>query len=88
MIGERDLDFIIDSVQCDYLEDDDDVQGSWKIARDPEVPSIICILYQPYDDRSQDTYYPPKATRYRLTLLNEVEGDNAENMYEKWQERR
>lgn len=88
MIGERDLDFIIDSVQCDYLEDDDGVQGSWKIARDPEAPSIIYVLYRPYDDGSQDTYYPPKATRYRLTLLDEIEGDDAENMYEKWQGRR
>lgn len=88
MIGERDLDFIIDSVQYDYLEDDDDVQGNWKIIRDLGTPSLIYVLYQPYEDGSQDTHYPPKATRYRLTLLDEIEGDDAENMYEKWQERR
>lgn len=84
MIGERDLDFLIDSIEYDHLEDNADVQGSWRIARDPEVPSIICILYQPYDDRSQDTYYPPKATRYHLTLLDEVEGDEAEGTYDEW----
>lgn len=88
MIGERDLDFIIDSVQYDYLENNDDVQGNWKITRDLGTPSLIYVFYQPYEDGSQDTYYPPKATRYRLMLLDEIEGDDAENMYEKWQERR
>lgn len=83
MIGERDLDFIIDTVQCDYLEDDDEVQGGWKIQRSSN-PSIICVLYQPYDDGSQDTYYPPKATRYHLTLLDEVEGDDAEREFNAW----
>lgn len=85
MIGERDLDFIIDSVQCDFLEDDDDdVQGSWTIRRDSNAPSIICVFYRPYEDGSQDTYYPPKATRYRLTLLDVVEGDDAEREFKTW----
>jgi len=82
----RDLGWLIDSIDYDHLEDHDDVQGSWRIRWGSKDPNVVVVLYEPYDDGSQDTYYPPKATKYRLTLLEEVEGDLAKPSFNKWQD--
>lgn len=87
----RDLPWLIDSLQCDHLEDDDDVNGSWVIRwqldADGNPTDVVLVLFRPYPRNAVPAdmeLHPPKATKYRVTLLEEVEGDNAEEVFESW----
>jgi hypothetical protein len=79
--GVRDLDFIISQIQYDFLEDDEDVCGSWRIR---QAGNEVHILYTPYNDSSAPVAYPAKASRYRLTRIEAVEGDDAEEKFDEW----
>jgi hypothetical protein len=81
--GVRDLDWIINSIQCDFFEDDDEVNGNWRIVR---RDNHVYVLFEPYDDGSQpeEFTYPPKATRYKLHHMETVEGSDAIATFERW----
>lgn len=79
--GVRDLDWIISAVEYDFREDNDDVNGSWKIKQSGDY---VYVLYQPYDDGSAPVEYPVKATKYRIDLIESVEGENAGLAFEVW----
>lgn len=53
---------IIDKIQYDFCEDDDEVQGNWKITR---VDDHVIVDYQPYDVSP----YPAQTMRYRVERL-------------------
>lgn len=77
----RDLDWIIDSIQCDYFEDDDDVNGSWRIVRQSRM---VFVLFEPYDDGSAEFEYEPKASAYEVTPIQQIEGIGARQVFEDW----
>lgn len=76
----RDLDWLINSIEYDHLEDDEDVQGTWSIARLDTPDDVIIVKYEPFNDSP----YPSKVTKYRVTKIEEVEGDDAQEAYLKW----
>jgi hypothetical protein len=77
----RDLDWIIDQIQYDFEEDNDDVNGSWRIVR---KDTYVFVLYEPYDDGSAEFVYEPKATVYEVRPIEVVEGQNAKRTFETW----
>ena len=83
----RNLDWLIDSIEYDHLEDHADVNGDWTIRRQADDESVVIVRYQPYDDGSAEFEYPHKVTKYRVVLLETVEGDakEVEEAFNKWQ---
>jgi hypothetical protein len=54
---------IIDRVEYDFCEDDDGIQGNWKITR---VGNIVTIEYLPYDVSP----FPAKTMAYRVERIS------------------
>jgi hypothetical protein len=55
--------FIIDSVEYDFREDDDEVQGNWFITR---CEDVVTVTYTPFSDSP----YPPVTRKYRVTPID------------------
>jgi hypothetical protein len=54
---------IIDRVEYDFCEDDDEIQGNWKITR---VGNIVTIKYLPYGVSP----FPAKTMAYRVERIS------------------
>lgn len=59
------LGFVIDSLEYDFREDDDGVQGNWDFSR---AGDLVTITYVPFPDSP----YPPKTATYRVTRVSEA----------------
>ena len=79
--GIRDLDWIIDTIEYDYREDDDNVNGSWRVVRNG---SNVFVLFEPYDDGSAEFEYPAKASAYVVWPIHQAEGKSAVNLFRQW----
>lgn len=54
---------ILDNIEYDFCEDNDDVQGNWKVVREGE---FVTVEYLPYDVSP----YPAQTMRYRIERLS------------------
>lgn len=79
--GVRDLEWLIDSIDYDYEEDNDEVNGNWRIVRKGRE---VYVLFEPYGDGSAEFDYPPKASAWVLMLAHVVEGEQAKWAFEEW----
>jgi hypothetical protein len=57
------LRFIIDSVDYDFREDDEEVQGNWFITR---CGDVVTVTYTPFDDSP----HPPVTGTYQVTRIS------------------
>lgn len=69
------LNFIIDAVQYDFCEDDDEVQGNWKIVRRDD--GLVDVFYIPFDDSP----FPKSWGRYRIEAVELREGEDVPVAY-------
>lgn len=58
--------YVIDSIQYDFRDDDDGVQGNWRVTR---VGGTVTIAYDPFPDSP----YPAKTATYQVTKLSETQ---------------
>ena len=54
---------ILDSIEYDYREDDEEVQGNWDVQRAGE---IVTVTYEPFPDSP----YPAVTGTYRVTRIS------------------
>lgn len=68
------LNFLVDAVQYDFDEDDDEIQGNWKIVRDGDY---VDVYYTPFDDSP----FPKSWGRYRIEAIELREGEDAPDAF-------